>query len=84
MKKKLLLWLFVVIGLIILVDGCNDMVAEMSDGEMLYRSKCSSCHNIIAPGRYDEEKWRLHMDEYGQKMTDEEKRTVLQYLADSD
>ena len=77
-------WLFGAIGLFALVYGCHDMAVKMSSAEMLYRAKCSSCHNIIAPGSYDKEKWRLHIDKYGQKMTDEEKRVVLQYLAGSD
>ncbi len=84
MKKKLLVWLFVLVGLFMLVYGCHDIAREMSDGEKLYLAKCSSCHNIIAPSRYDKEKWRLHIDKYGEKMTAEEKRRVLQYLTDSE
>ncbi len=56
------------------------MAKPMSDGQVLYLSKCSSCHNIIAPSRYDKEDWQLYLDKYGQKMTDEEKRAVLEYL----
>ena len=82
MNKKLLIWLLGAVGLFILGYGCQDMAAEMSYGKMLYRAKCSSCHNVIAPGRFGKEKWRLYIDEYGQKMTTEEKRVVLQYLAD--
>jgi cytochrome c5 len=52
----------------------------MSPGEMLYRAKCLSCHSVIAPGDHDEEEWRLYVDKYGKKMTDEEKRIVLGYL----
>ncbi len=84
MKKKLLVWLFVSVGLFMLVYGCHNMVTEMSDSEILYRAKCSSCHNIIAPASFGKEKWHLYIDKYGQKMTDEEKRMVLQYLTDSD
>ncbi len=83
MKKKLLLWLFGTIGLFMLVYGCGNMAVEMSEGEILYRAKCSSCHNIIAPGHHDKEKWRIYIDKYGQKMTSEEKQTVLQYLLES-
>ena len=64
----------------IFVYGCAMMAKPMSDGQVLYRSKCSSCHNIIAPSRYDKEDWQLYLDKYGQKMTDEEKRAVLEYL----
>lgn len=63
-----------------LVYGCQNMTAKMSDSEMLYRAKCSSCHNIIAPNKYNEEQWHIYIDKYGQKMTDEEKQAVLEYL----
>ncbi|MFQ6034507.1 MAG: c-type cytochrome [Sedimentisphaerales bacterium] len=84
MEKKLLLRLFVAVGLFMLVYGCHNMAKEMSDGQKLYRAKCSSCHNIIAPECYDREKWHLYVDKYGQKMTTEEKQVVLQYLVSSD
>lgn len=66
-----------------LAYGCQTMAAKMSDGEMLYLAKCSSCHNIIAPSSYDKEEWRLYVNKYGQEMTAEEKRIVLQYLVGS-
>ena len=84
MKKKLFLWLFVSVGLFMLVYGCHNIATEMSDGEKLYLAKCSSCHNVIAPSCYDKGEWRLHIDEYGGKMTVEEKQAVLQYLTDSE
>ena len=84
MEKKLLLWLSGAVGLFMLVYGCHNMATEMSDGEILYRAKCSSCHNIIAPSRYDKEKWHLYIDKYGQKMTDGEKELLLEYLTGSE
>ncbi len=84
MDKKLLLWLVGAVGLFALVYGCQNMLAEMSEGQALYRAKCSSCHNIIEPSRHDKETWDIYVSKYGQKMTREEKRAVLQYLADSD
>ena len=82
LKTKLLSCLFGAIWLFVLLQGCGNMAKQMNTSEALYRSKCSSCHNIIAPSRYGKETWRLYIDKYGQKMTDQEKRTVLQYLAD--
>ncbi len=82
--KKLLLLLFGAIGLFTSIHGCRSMVVQMSDGEKLYRSKCSSCHNIIEPGRHNNETWKKYVDEYGEKMTIEEKQLVLQYLVVSD
>ena len=75
--------LFCVFGafcLLIFVYGCAKLAKPMSDGQVLYRSKCSSCHNIIAPSSYGREDWRRYIDKYGRKMTDEEKRAVLEYL----
>ena len=77
-SKKLLLLVFVAIGLFMLINGCRSMMMEMSDGEKLYRSKCSSCHNIIEPNLHDKETWQKYVEEYGKKMTIDEKRLVLQ------
>ena len=84
MDKKLLLWLVGAVGLFALVYGCQNMAAEMSEGQALYHAKCSSCHNIIEPSRHDKETWDIYVSKYGQKMTGEEKGAVLQYLVGSD
>jgi hypothetical protein len=84
MGNKLFLCFIGIAGLIILVYGCQNMAVQMSGGEKLYRAKCSSCHRVIAPGDHDEEEWRLYVDKYGKKMTDEEKKVVLEYLAKPD
>jgi cytochrome c5 len=84
MGKKLFLWFIGMASLFVLVYGCQNMAVQMSDGEKLYRAKCSSCHRVIAPGDHEEEEWRLYVEKYGKKMTDEEKRIVLGYLATAD
>jgi hypothetical protein len=84
MEEKLLPWLLGVIGLLALVYGCQNIAVEMSRGEMLYNAKCSSCHNLIEPSRHDKKTWDIYVDKYGRKMTDQEKRVVLQYLVDPD
>ena len=84
MVRKLSLWLLGAIGLLALIYGCRNMAVEMSCGEMSYRAKCSSCHSIIEPSRHDKETWDKYIHKYGQKMTAEEKRAVLQYLVDPD
>ncbi len=84
MLKKLLPWLLVAIGLFALSYGCQNMAVEISGGEMLYLAKCSSCHNIIEPSHHNKETWEIYVDEYGKKMTAEEKQAVLHYLVDSD
>jgi len=55
----------------------------MSDGEILYRGKCSSCHNLIEPSRFDNEKWHLYVKRYGRKMTIQERQFLLNYLTES-
>jgi hypothetical protein len=75
--------LFGVLGVSILVYGCHDVMVEMSDGEKLYRAKCSSCHKIIAPSRFNRDIWLRYIEKFGGKMTDEERLVVLQYLEDS-
>ncbi|MHC4175407.1 MAG: hypothetical protein ACYTBX_03095 [Planctomycetota bacterium] len=84
MDKKLLPWLVGAIGLLALIYGCQNIAVEMSYGKMLYHAKCSSCHNIIEPSRHDKETWDIYVSEYGQKLTTEEKRLLLQYLVDAD
>jgi cytochrome c5 len=80
MRRKLQIWLSGAAGALLLVYGCHNMAREMSCGEMLYRAKCSSCHNVIAPKDHDPEEWHLYVERYGREMTDEEKGTVLHYL----
>ncbi|UCG57177.1 MAG: hypothetical protein JSU70_20210 [Phycisphaerales bacterium] len=80
MKKNILISLLLVTGLFLFVNSCGQMMTDMTDAERLYRAKCSSCHAIIEPNRHDEETWRLYVDRYGKKMTDEQKQTVLQHL----
>ncbi len=84
MVKKLLPWLLGAIGLVALSYGCQNMAVEMRYSKMLYHAKCSSCHNIIEPSSHDKETWEIYVDEYGKKMTTEEKRAVLQYLVGFD
>ena len=72
------------IGLFALVYGCQNMAAEMSEGQVSYYAKCSSCHNIIEPSHHDKETWNIYVDKYAQKITAEAKESLLQYLVDSD
>lgn len=80
-KKKLLVWLLVSAGLFGLICGCYNGSVDINDGGTLYRAKCSSCHNIIAPSSHNKEQWYLYVNKYGKKMTEHEKQAVLDYLA---
>jgi len=59
------------------------MAKPMDAGEIMYGRKCSSCHNLIEPSRFDKEQWKYYVDKYGKKMTNEEKQLLLDYLAGS-
>ena len=83
MEKKLLPWLLGAVGLFALVYGCQNMAAEMSEGQALYHAKCSSCHNIIEPSRFAKEKWNTYVNKYEKKITAEEKQLLLHYLTGS-
>ncbi|MBW8001631.1 MAG: cytochrome c [Planctomycetes bacterium] len=63
------------------IVGCQSVGVAMSDGERLYRAKCSSCHNIIAASEYDKLTWEKYTDKYGKKLKREEKELMLGYLA---
>jgi len=84
MKDNSAAWLCRAIIVSVFVHGCHYTLTEMSRGERLYRAKCSSCHTVIPPARHDQETWRLYVDKYGKKMAAEEKRIVMEYLADPD
>jgi hypothetical protein len=65
------------------IYGCHSLTVKLNEGERLYKAKCSSCHNIIAPSRHNMQSWRFYVDKYGKNMTDIEKMIVLKYLEDS-
>lgn len=81
-EKKLLLWLFGSLGLFLLVYGCSDIAKPMDQGAIMYSRKCSSCHNLVEPSRFNKEQWQYYIDKYGKKMTIEEKQLLLDYLTD--
>ena len=80
MKNKLLIYLFGSAVVMLFLHSCNNISNEIAYEEIMYRRKCSSCHNLIEPDRFDKNKWSVYIDKYGKKMTDEEKRLVLLYL----
>ncbi len=80
MKKRLWIWLFALLTVLPLFYSCQNVAKNFSKSEILYSGKCSSCHNLIEPARFDKETWRLYIDKYGQEMKDEEKELLLDYL----
>ena len=57
----------------------------MSDGERLYRAKCTSCHRVYEPGEQTPAQWGATLDKMVAlkkvTLTPEERAQILQYLA---
>lgn len=60
--------------------GCGSMATQMSQEQKLYLSKCASCHQPIAPGRYDDLQWEQNVARYGKGLTPAQKQQILSYL----
>ena len=82
-KIKITVWPFAIVLIFIWLFGCQNTAVEMSDSQILYSAKCSSCHNLIPPDRHDRPTWSEYIDKYGQKLTAQEKDELLLYLAGS-
>ena len=72
--------LICVAAALFVLHGCASLTAELGEGERLYRANCSSCHRLIRPEEHDAPAWRHYVDEYGQALTHEEKRLILDFL----
>jgi mono/diheme cytochrome c family protein len=57
----------------------------MSDGERLYRAKCTSCHRVYEPAEQTPSQWAATLDKMQAlkkvTLTPEERAQILQYLA---
>lgn len=68
------------VGLIFLVHGCQTMATSMSRDERLYRAKCSSCHQPVAPETRTPDRWHELLQHHGPKLTEAERAAILRYL----
>lgn len=80
MKKMVLICILGAGAILALLGGCQNNPSQLSPGDMLYRTKCSSCHRLVAPERLDREGWRRYVARYGKKMTAKEREVLLDYL----
>lgn len=62
------------------VIGCAGMAMQMSEEQKLYLSKCASCHQPIAAGRYNDLQWEQNVARYGKGLTAAQKQQILNYL----
>jgi hypothetical protein len=53
---------------------------QFSEGEKLYRAKCTSCHRLLPIEDYPLEKFEEYIGKYGKEMTDEEKEFLLEMI----
>ncbi|HEY4717041.1 MAG TPA: cytochrome c [bacterium] len=74
-------YLLIVLGPLCL--ACSSLIKstdKISDGERLYRSKCSACHMLIERERLSKEGWKAAVEKYGAKLTEEDRSKILQHL----
>lgn len=79
-KARIVFW---PVGLFILaawIIGCENIDLHMSEAEMMYRTKCSSCHRVIEPGEYNMQEWTDYVDRHGSGLNAKEKGLVLEHL----
>jgi cytochrome c len=57
-------------------------LADLERGRELYRSRCTACHSLYAPGTYSPERWQKLLPEMFQKarLDEGERRDVTRYL----
>lgn len=55
---------------------------EMSEGELLYRSKCSVCHIPLKPESRPCGVWEKYVERYAPTLSPEEREKMLRYLTD--
>ncbi|HLP04320.1 MAG TPA: hypothetical protein VK152_02720 [Paludibacter sp.] len=60
----------------------NANMEELQKGRALYVSKCSSCHTLYLPEKYNKAGWAKWMDSMAPKakITDREKELIQAYL----
>ena len=80
----LLIWPVLVVLLLAGGLGCESggqlHSNRMSPGEKLYRARCASCHRLIGPKSHTNDEWVGYVEQYGKKLSVEEKALMLAYL----
>lgn len=74
--------IFYIMTLTPLLLRCTGYIrdTELSEGEKLYRSRCSACHMLIEKNELSKDGWELAVKRYGDKLKEEDKRKILEYL----
>jgi cytochrome c5 len=60
-------------------------LSELEHGRTLYVSRCGSCHTLKRPAELSAERWEIEVSEMraknGVKLSDDEARAIVRYLA---
>jgi hypothetical protein len=58
-------------------------LAELEHGRNLYSKRCSSCHELFEPARFDGKRWQTELSQMRDRagLRDDEERLILQYLS---
>lgn len=79
---KKITYVLISMMLLMFIVSCTSVSVKdrMSEGERLYRSKCTVCHNLIPPSKFPFEKWNEYVEKYGKGLTLQEKESIKNYL----
>ena len=82
-KKLFGLSAVLLIGTVVACSTSSLLRKDISKGELLYRQKCRSCHNLLKPERYSDEEWALELEDMSKKsgLTAEQSQLIWGYLA---
>jgi len=77
----------IVLGFAMLLFGCmaatKPAFAEERNPDLLYRTKCTACHRVYPPRNYTYQKLQIYVARYGKGFSDEERRSILEYLKEN-
>jgi len=70
----------------IIATAGEEKASKMEDDERysLYKRKCRSCHTLVKPEKYDDQRWEEIVDRYRwrARLKDDEAKEILSFLQD--
>ncbi|MCS4541210.1 MAG: hypothetical protein HY929_02620 [Euryarchaeota archaeon] len=73
----------IIVMILFLIAGCVSS-PPVTEGEALYKEKCSRCHELRSPLRHTASEWPATVDRMQSKdpvwISDKEKEKILKYL----
>jgi len=82
-RRGLGLFAIAVSGAVLACSSTALLRRDISQGELLYRQKCRSCHNLVNPKKLSDEEWELQLETMGMKskLSSGENQLIWEYLA---